>query len=244
MISDSMEQLIRVVGKTGFITKTQWEQFFFTGGNIRWRNKLWARLLASGFFKPYSYNFKEPTLVLNPKNKLVRAILQGRMVFAPNSKNFQHDQILCQGLFQLLKHPKLYHWQTESELKLFSPADYRIETQGQLIKFPDLILSVQDSSGIKTVSFELERTQKSKKRYTQIFNAYASMKGSDAVVCAVESPTIMRSIESALETIYFPIQEKPVLFMSENEWVLKPDNIFRKITGPEEAHCGPQTENA
>ena len=235
----SIEPLIKVVAKTGFITKSLWIEFFFAGNEKRWRNRSWANLRESGTFLPYAYNFKEPTLILNKRNKIVRSIVGGHLVHPPSSQNFQHDQILFQGLFRLMGDSQLTHWRSESELKLFAPSDYRIETQGQLIKFPDLILSVRTQSGVKAVALELERTQKSKKRYIQIFNAYASMKGINTIVCAVENPMIAKSIEGALRETYFPTSERPVLIMSEDEWKNKPAAFFNRLgTSPTHAPEG------
>ena len=228
-ISKNTEQLIRAVAKTGFITKNQWRKYFFTGGVKSWRNKSWSELTQRKLFQSYSPSHTSSVLTLNKRSKIVQAVLGTAPVNPPFIANLPHDEILMNGLFALDRNSAVKDWKTEAELKQFSPANFRIESQGQMIKFPDAVLTVSENENQKIVAVELERTQKAKKRYVQILSCYAAMSGVDVIAWITSHSSIFELLKIVMKEVYFPTDRIRVVNITEAQWARQPEEILKII---------------
>jgi hypothetical protein len=137
----------------------------------------------------------------------------------PAVAQLEHDEILLEGILKIQQSGLSVFWQTEAELKKLVINDYKIETQGQLVKFPDLLIHTQKPLTELTIAIEFERSLKTRRRYIQIMGAYASMRRINALVFVIENPSIEKVIKEVMEETYFPEDRLPVAFMSQREWL-------------------------
>ena len=179
--------MIQLVAKTGFITKETWAEYFFQGGKIRWRNHQWRSLRESGHFVSYRNTRIENVYVLNRMNREVAAMIQGQAVGPPFVAQLDHDEILLRGLLRVKRSGLVADFTTEAELKLSSPGSRQFESSRQAIKYPDALLVLSDQLDATQVAVEVELTQKGRKRYVQILEAYASRRDVHQVLYVTEN---------------------------------------------------------
>ena len=210
--------LVAFVAKTGFITKETWAEFFFTGGSVRWKNRLWESLRDRRYFAPYRNLRVRDIYLLNRMNREVSDFLQGRAVRAPFVSQIEHDEVLARGLLRAMKRGLVAAWTTEAELKSFSRDTFRVESQGQVVKYPDAILVMNGPSTGRKMALEVELTQKTKQRYVQILGAYAAMRGIDGVLFVTDSMAIRRVIDDTAKQVYFPFETVSLGFTGVKDW--------------------------
>ncbi len=116
-------------------------------------------------------------------------------------------------------------WQTEPQLKMLRPSDFRIETYGQKLKYPDAILYFKNANRFQVIAIEYERNQKSRKRYNQMLSAYATLKRVDAILWIVNNLATQNIIIEQAKQVYFPFQERPFAFVSEKTWKNNPEKL-------------------
>lgn len=168
------KELVSFVAKTGYITKATWEDFFFPGGSVRWKNLLWKSLADRGYLAAHRNQQLHDLYILNRMNREVIEFLQGRCVRAPFANQIDHDEILVRGVLQAIKNDLISDWMTEAELKRLGQGTFRIESQGQIIKYPDAIATIEKSGDSLRLAIEIEITQKQRSRYVQIMSAYGT----------------------------------------------------------------------
>lgn len=214
--------LVAFVAKTGFITKATWKDYFFPGGSVRWKNSLWISLADRGYFVRHTNRHLSEVYILNRMNREVIEFLQGRGVRAPFVSQIDHDEVLVRGILPAIRSGLIVNWTTEAELKSFEQGTFRIESQGQAIKYPDAILGIGKSERPKKIALEIEITQKHRRRYMQIMSAYSSMKGIDGIVFVVGTDAIRNVIASTLKEVYFPLEKMFVGFIELKDWQADP----------------------
>jgi hypothetical protein len=216
------EEVVRFIAKTGFISKDLWGEFFFVGGQPRWRRQVWADLLNRKYLVPHPFGRISNVYVLNRHNKEIIDFVCGKAAKSPPAAQLDHDEILSRGLLRLERARGLVQWMSEAELKSTSgEVVHRIETQGQLIKFPDALVYTGRTAKALPIAIELEKTLKSRSRYEQIVAAYASMGGLRAILYICDSAVTERAIGQALERAYFP-EALPVGFAGMDAWRADP----------------------
>jgi len=219
------KEVIEYVWKTGFISKEMWRNYFFKGVSERSMLQDWKNMIDRGYLQPHSNNHLMNILVLNRKNKFVMQMGEDYPAYAPNASQLEHDQILLNGMLELNKMVLIEQWQTEAQLKMLRPNDFRVETQGQKIKYPDVILCSKNGNHLQVVAIEYERHQKSRKRYSKILSSYATLKRVDAVIWIVNNLAIQNVIIEQAKQVYFPFKERPIAFVSEQTWKTNPEKL-------------------
>lgn len=212
------KDLVMYVSKTGFISKDTWKEFFFPGGSIRWKNAFWVSLVERGYFLRHPNRRLQDIYLLNRSNREVIEFMQGRCVRPPFLSQMNHDEILFRGILSLSKSGLVANWITEPELKSFEQNSFKIESQGQGIKYPDAILKFRGDTKDLKVALEMEITQKERKRYIQITSAYSSMRSLDCVIFIVGTKAIREVIERCLKDVYFPADRITVGFIEVSDW--------------------------
>lgn len=214
---------IELAVRTGFLSKTIWNEFF-APKEKRWRNKLWAYFSARNLFFPHYSNRAQDVLVPNPKHPMVIKIAGDSIVMPPRVGVLDHDEIVTRS-FLLLKDKNLFgSAKFESELKRedlryrshFDPAD--------TTKYPDLLITLKASEPNKKIALELEISRKSPKRYRQMMNSYMTAKEVSAIIFITNLETIKNGIKSAIHETYFPEWEKSVGFVNLSDWKNDPLN--------------------
>lgn len=218
--------LIRFVAKTGFITKEMWKSFFHADTSRVTTFRYWRDLVAHGYFTPHPNPHLKDVLVLSRKNLYRMGDVQRLVAYAPNPILLEHDEILLTGLLKLIKAELISEWQTEAELRVLDPKEIRLIAKGERLKFPDAIVRLS----IGPVALEYERTQKSKKRYREILNAYSEMDHVKAVIWIVKDEWISGAIKQEIKASYYPLNKRPIGFLMEKTWKEAPDKLIELET--------------
>lgn len=221
------KEVLHYVWKTGFISKEIWRTYFFKGLSERSMLQDWKNMIDRGYLQPHSNNHLVNILVLNKKNKFVMQMIEGHPAYAPNASQLEHDEILLDGILRLDKAKMIDQWQTEAELKMLRHSDFRVEIQGQKIKYPDTILSFSNGNRFQIVAVEYERTQKCRKRYAKILSSYATLKRVDAVLWIVNNLSIQNMIFEEAKIGYYPFRERPIGFVGEEIWTKTPEKLLK-----------------
>ncbi|MDO9183580.1 MAG: hypothetical protein Q7U04_14295 [Bacteriovorax sp.] len=217
--------VLQYVGKTGFITFELWQKYFLKAKCRRSKFHNWKELIRRKYLVAHNNDKIKDTLVLNRSDRNVLQLFETRPAYMPNPNQLKHDEILLNGIMYLDRALHICQWQTEAELKMLRLNDYKVETQGQLIKYPDAIIHLKNANRFDVIAVEYERTQKSRKRYGQILNAYAGMKRIDAVIWIVKTPAIKNIIIEQVKQVYYPQRERPIAFLMEETWKLNPKKL-------------------
>jgi hypothetical protein len=220
-------EVINYVWKTGFISKKIWQTYFFKGNSERTMLRKWKYLVDRSYLKPHSNEHLKNLLVLNKANKFIMQLYDTHPAYAPNPVQIEHDEILLEGILRLSHAQLLDQWQTEAELKMLGHNEFRIEAQGQKIKYPDAILYFSNANRLQVVAVEYEKTLKSRKRYRQILNSYASLKNVNAVIWIVNSLPIQNAIIEQAKQEYYPFKERPIAFVNVNSWKNDPEKLLK-----------------
>jgi hypothetical protein len=218
--------VLHFVGKTGFITFELWKEYFYTAKSRSTLFHNWKELVRRKYLTAHYNERIKNTLVLLRSNKNIQLYFETKPAFIPNPTQLQHDEILLNGIMNLSRAKKICQWQTEAELKMLKPSDFKVENQSQLIKYPDAILHIQVGNRFYAIAVEYERTQKSQSRYGQIVSAYAGMKKIDAVIWIVKTPAIKNMITEQIKQVYYPLNERPMAFLTEESWKFQPEKLI------------------
>ncbi|HXH75403.1 MAG TPA: hypothetical protein VNJ08_10590 [Bacteriovoracaceae bacterium] len=218
--------LIRFVAKTGFITKDMWKNFFHADTSRVTTFRYWRDLVARGYFSPHPNPHLKDVLVLNRKNLHLIGDVQRLVAYAPNPILLEHDEFLLTGLLKLIRGGIINEWQTEAQLRILDPKELRLVAKGERLKFPDALVRLS----IGSVALEYERTQKSKKRYREILNAYSDMENIKAVIWIVKDEWISGAIKNEIKASYYPLNKRPIGFLMEKTWKEAPEKLIELET--------------
>ncbi|HAR43297.1 MAG TPA: hypothetical protein DCS07_11825 [Bdellovibrionales bacterium] len=221
--------VIEFVAKTGFVSKEMWEQFFFMGGKSRWKHQAWADLTKRGYLVRHSNKRLKNIYVLNRHNRVVAEVLSHRAAKPPMAAQIEHDEVLGEGLLMAERGQIISSWRAEPELKAYSGIAHRIETQGELIKYPDALVQFVKSPEGSPVAVELEMTLKNRTRYDQTMGAYAGMRDVVGVLFICKAPVIERALREAVKRTYFPTEEIKLVFVPLQEWQVNPCGVLSEI---------------
>jgi hypothetical protein len=222
--------VLQFVGKAGFLTFELWEKYFFTAKSRSALFYNWNELIRRKYLTKHSNDRILDTLVLLRNNQNIQLYFDTKPAYVPNLNQLQHDEILLNGVMMLDRSKIIGQWQTEAELKMLKQNDYKVEAQGQLIKYPDIIIHIEIGNRFYAIAIEYERTQKSRKRYAQVLNAYTGMKKIDAVIWIVKTPAIMNIIIEQVKQVHYPLRERPMAFLMEETWKLHPEKLVELST--------------
>jgi hypothetical protein len=209
------------MGKTGFVSRKLWQDFFFKGAKERWTRQAWKNLCLMHYCKPYRSNRMRDLYVLNRSNRLVQALVGNNAVTSPWESQLEHDELLYRGILAAEKLGYFYEWKSEGQLKSVDgdKVVFQIKAGDKKAKYPDAILCLNKTNESKLVAIECEKTQKEYKRYVAIMDAYSRIRAISAVFFITDSPAIQNAIKNAMNATHYPEATKPVLFISEADWL-------------------------
>jgi hypothetical protein len=232
------EELIRFVGKTGFITKELWEDYFSNTPGERAARKQWATLTARRYFEPHSERRVRNVLVANRSHRTVQDLTHGTIAVSPRAAYLAHDELLYRGILNSIQEGIISDWRSEPELKAMGRRGFRIENSDGAVKYPDALLYLTGDLRTKPTAVECELTQKSERRYSQIMSAYAGMKEISQVIFITNGPAVPGAIKRAMTANYYPSDQIPVFFVSADIWRKNASGylkaLFRHRSGAEQ----------
>lgn len=209
---------LRVISRSGFLTKELWREFLFTGKSRGGAHNGWARLLKT----PYSTEHSNPhvgnVLVFNRRSRAGLQRIGGTAASAPYEAFLRHDETLLRGVLKIESHGFLRDWILEAGLKSGNHSEYQIRSQGKEIKYPDAVLDFRVESEFKRVAVELELTQKDAKRYEKIISSYSFMRGVSLIIFVTASAAIEAAIKKSIKKSFYPAHRQRVAFMRLDGW--------------------------
>ena len=215
------EAEIRFAAKAGYLSKAIWEEFFATGTG-RWQRYQWRHLQERGYFVKYPYPLKRAYLVLNRKNPVVRSLAGEAISTHPFVAQVQHDECIAEILLTLARDPNVLGYRMEAEMKREEWDGREARRGGLKTKFPDAVIEVSTPKGVEKIALEIETSRKDQKRYCQILSSYAARKDLSRILFLSRSKPVFESLKAAMQTTYYPDDERPIGFCDLDGWLANP----------------------
>lgn len=175
----------------GFITRELFFDYLCHKGRSQ-QYAQWKALVDDGWFMRSSRD--ERVLYLSRKS---RKLLGAGCVPSRALMYVDHDSLMGAFLFSMDRTGLILRSWTEAELTR-SPGDaQRLLGAERFAKFPDLILDLRTDRGFLRVAVEIEKTRKSRNRYTQIALSYRFMPRIDLVIFGCDSDAIAKEVQGA-----------------------------------------------
>jgi hypothetical protein len=210
--------LIRFIGKTGFISRELWQDFFYVNRKKEWNRKGWKELTLRGYCKAHPESRIQNVHVLNRSNQLVKDIVRDGAVSAQRGSHLAHDEILYRGILLAERAEIISDWKSEAELKSIGKESFRVASVAGTAKYPDALVYLSKPTPSKPIAIECEMTQKSAKRYGQMMASYAGFNELGAVVFITNSMAVVNAVKRAMSENFYPEKIRPVLFTTTENW--------------------------
>lgn len=208
------DQEIVFAGRSGFLTKRIWRKHFAGDSHASWINKKWNLMKNQGYFFDHPSSLSEDVLIPNPNSFLVQRLCPGGVFRSPFIAQLRHDETMFDGLLSLQAQGFVRDFVTEGELKKAESTGF--STAREPLKLPDLLITTE--GGI-SLAVEIELTQKSKRRYWAMLNAYRMRRDVNAILFVVPNRAVISAILAASRAAMFPQKEVPFGFMSAESWL-------------------------
>lgn len=215
-------EAINLTARSGFITKALFKEFILENRPKSSVNRCWSELIKSGFFKRHSDQRMADVYFLNKQKKELQDLLNYQPVSPPYTGVIRHDEIALRGILLLEDRGLLETWVVESEFKKNRLGTIQLEANQQNSKYPDAILNFKELNSPIRVAIEIELTQKEKRRYERILNAYSFAQNLDLVVFVCATKQIENAISAAATKYFFPSAGADIGFMSKLDWLADP----------------------
>lgn len=216
---------IQLAVRTGFLSQSIWFEFF-APKHERWRYELWTILGKRGYFLNHHSRRATDVLVPNPKHPLVQKITGDSITMPPPVGVLDHDEAVVKS-FLLLKEKEILETAFfEGELKRYDLRSRRHYNPHDRTKYPDLFISLKGPNSHNKIALEFEFSRKAPKRYLHMMNSFLATKEISTVVFISNLQTVKNGIKTAIRESYFPEWEKPIGFVSHDEWQKDPVNAI------------------
>jgi hypothetical protein len=215
------EAEIRFAAKTGFLSRSLWEEFFAKGSG-RWRREQWRFLKERGYFFRYPSLLSHSVLVLNRKSLLVKALVGEDISTHPFVAQIEHDVCVAKILLSLARSPNVMGYQFEAEMKRREWVEKGLHRGSEKSKFPDGILEIAGPKGAMRIALEVETSRKDQKRYRQILATYSARKDLSRVLFLARSKSIFNCLKTAMQETVYPDWERPIGFCDLDAWLKNP----------------------
>ena len=212
---------IKLAAKTGFLTKSLWDEFF-AEGEYSWGTRKWQSFIARGYFKKHPSPRADDTLVLNCKNRDVIKLVGAEVSAPPYISQLNHDEIVTRSVLRLQKQGLLKTFLTESELKTQNVGQQRVRSHLDRIKYPDMIVELGSQEKNLSLALELEISRKDYQRYYRAIGNYSTRTYADKILYIGSSEGIFVSLRKAMRENSYSSQRQPIGFVSSVEWEKAP----------------------
>lgn len=215
-------EAINLASRTGFITKALFKEFILGNRPKSSVNRRWSDLINSGFFNRHSDDRMADVYLLNKRKKELQELLTQQPVPPPYTGIIRHDEIALRGILLIEDRGFLETWKVESEFKKTRQGAIQLESNSQNPKFPDAILNFKAPYKPIRVAIEIELTQKEKRRYERILNAYSFAQNLDLIVFVCANKQIENAIIGTASKFFYPSAGAELGIMSKTDWLTDP----------------------
>lgn len=215
-------EAINLAARTGFITKALFKEFILGNRPKSSINRRWSDLINSGFFNRHNDERMADVYLLNKRKKELQELLTHQPAPPPYTGIIRHDEIALRGILLIEDRGFLDAWKVESEFKKTRQGAIQLESNSQNPKFPDAILNFKAPIRPIRVAIEIELTQKEKRRYERILNAYSFAQNLDLILFVCANNQIENVIVDAAAKFFYPSAGAEIGIMSKTDWLVDP----------------------
>ncbi|OYZ24325.1 MAG: hypothetical protein B7Y39_01330 [Bdellovibrio sp. 28-41-41] len=215
-------EAINLAARTGFITKALFKEFILGNRPKSSVNRRWSELINSGFFNKHSDDRMADVYLLNKQKRELQDLLVQQPVSPPYTGIIRHDEIALRGILLIEDRGFLETWKVESEFKKTKQGAIQLESKSQNPKYPDAILNFKAPFKPIRVAIEIELTQKEKRRYERILNAYSFAQNLDLIIFVCGNKQIENAVITSASKFFYPSAGAEIGFMSKMDWLTDP----------------------
>lgn len=220
-LSANVLAALRFAGKTGFLSRDAWHEFFGKG-DLRWSRRQLQRLEERGLLKPHpnpaAKGYFVPTLYTQQLLENENSVHIGPAPVA----QIHHDETVARSLLVLEREGMLAAWCMEGELKSQQVKDFQISRDVRNKKYPDAVVTARVFGKERTFAIEYERTRKAVTRYKDILWLYSRSDSFAMILFVVENQTIQKLIEGRMNFLRITNLYDRVAFVLADDWRKRP----------------------
>jgi len=231
-LPDNVRAALRFAGKTGFLSRRAWHEFFGTGDE-RWAMRQLQRLEERGLLKPHPNPAARGCFVPTSFSRQILENENSVHVGPAPVAQLHHDETVARSLLILEREKFFTEWRMEAELKSAQAKEFQLSRDLRNKKYPDAVFRAWALGKERTFAVEYERTRKSAIRYKDILWLYSRSDSFAMILFIVESQAIQKMIEGRLSYLRIVNLFDRVAFTSVDEWRKSPGDapiqLGRKI---------------
>lgn len=214
---------LRVMAKSGFVTRAIWRDYF-AQGNIRWHRRQLQRLCDSKIIEPHVSSNAKGVFVLSKFGKILLAREGLRFAPPPFVGQLDHDESVMRSILEMSKQKLIRGFLLENEMKSSEMRQHQLPTSGRSEdqRYPDAIFELNVLGRKKIAALEYERTRKSPQRYRDKLWAYSHSSSFWVVIFVCESDAIKSMIKRQLYFLRSPELSRKVAFVDKKQWLAEP----------------------
>jgi hypothetical protein len=222
-VSKNAISCLRVMAKSGFVTRAIWRDYFARGSN-RWHRRQLQRLCECRLIEPHVNSKAQGIFVLSIFGKILLAREGLRFALPPFVGQLDHDELVLRSVLELSKQKLIRGFLLENEMKRSEMRQHQITTwtRAEDQRYPDAIFELNVLGKKRMVALEYERTRKSPRRYRDKLWAYSHSNSFWVVIFVCESEAIKSMIKRQLYFLRCPELSGKVAFVDKKQWLAGP----------------------
>ena len=214
-------QALRFVSKVGVMTRETWYELF-SHGTERWKRMQLQQLVKCRVFKFHTCDSVNDAVVIDEYGVKLVAEKKWAHVHSIPPQFILHDEIVARGVWKLEQLGLCQRWMTERELKTQNSKAFKLDVKEETVKYPDAVLRISGNQSNGIVALEYERMAKTNWRYKKVIQAYKETNEYKLILYVVESESIEKSIQRAIQLVGDRAVASKIGFMSIEDWKSNP----------------------
>lgn len=190
---ETLRKTQHFAARFGFITRELFFEYLCRKGRSQ-QYAQWKALVDDGWFTKSTHDGR--VLYLSRKS---RKILGAGCVPSRSLMYVDHDSLMGAFLLSLNRTGLILRAWTEADLTRAPGDAHRLLGADRFAKIPDLILDLRAHHGFLRVAVEIEKTRKSRNRYSQIALSYRLMPRVDLVIFGCDSEATVMEVRRAFQ---------------------------------------------
>ena len=224
-VSKHATYCLRLMAKSGFITRALWCQYFAQGSE-RWQRRQLQGLCKNRLISPHVNSKATDVFVLSSYGKILLAREGLRFGQPPFVGQIDHDELVMKSVLELSREKLIRGFLLENEMKSSEMRQHRLPTSSRPDehRYSDALLELTVLGKNRIVAFEYERTAKAPQRYREKLWAYSHSNSIWLVIFVCESDTIKSLIKRQLDFLGIPSLTSKVGFVDKKDWIAGPSD--------------------
>lgn len=222
-VSKNAISCLRVMAKSGFMTRAIWRDYF-AQGSTRWHRRQLQRLCEGKLIEGHVNSKAQGVFVLSKFGKILLAREGLRFALPPFVGQLDHDELVLRSVLELSKEKLIHGFLLENEMKSSEMRQHQLTTSARSEdqRYPDAIFELNVLGKKRIVALEYERTGKSSQRYRDKLWAYSHSNSLWVVIFVCESDVVKSMIKRQLYFLRSPELSSKVAFVDKKQWLNDP----------------------